>query len=70
MSYDRILAELGYTSEKPNRLTSARNKTIRFDGSSENYGKWRNSLNKYFKSVKATGDSRVKLISQFITGRA
>ena len=70
MSYDRILTELGYTSDKPNIFTSARNKVIRFDGSSEKYGKWRSSLNKYFKSVKATGDSRVKLVSQFITGRA
>ena len=49
MSYDRILAELGYTSEKPNILTSARNKVIRFDGSSEKYEKWRDSLKKYCK---------------------
>ena len=70
MSYDRILAEVGYTSDKPNIFTSARNKVIRFDGSSEKYENWRNSLKKYFKSVKAKGDSRVKLISQFMTGRA
>ena len=70
MSYDRILAKSVYTSEKPNILTSARNKVIRFDGSSEKYENWRNSLKKYFKSVKAKGDSRVKLISQFISGRA
>ena len=70
MSCDRTLTELGHTSDKSNIFTSARNRVSRFDGSSGKYENWRNSIKKYFKSVKAKGDSKVKLVSQFITGRA
>ena len=48
----------------------ARNNVIRFDGTRENYKQWRASLEKYFIAINAKGDSKVQLISPFITGKA
>ena len=56
--------------EHSNRIAVARNDVIRFDGTRQNYKKWRASLKRYFAAVKAKGNDRVPLIRQFITGKA